>query len=261
MPIRQSFCYPMYTAKDLTDEALFAGARAIGYEAMEIWARDMFPDFRTVLQAGRDAGLAIAGMSGHASLPDGMNRPENHERIERELHESIDLAVEWGIPGLICFSGNRNPGQSDLEGMRQCAKVLRRVAPHAEKAGVNLNTELLNTRVDHPGYQCDRSDWGFALCDMVGSDRVKVLYDIYHMQIMEGDIIRTMQAGMPMIGHIHTAGNPGRRDMDDSQELNYRGICRAISDAGYELFIGHEFRPKGDPLEALRAAFELCDVA
>jgi len=123
---------------------------------------------------------------------------------------------------------------------------------------VNVNMELLNSKVDHPGYQCDHTDWGVALCEMVNSPRFKLLFDIYHMQIMEGDLIRSIRKNIRWIGHFHTAGNPGRHDMDDEQELNYRGICRAIAETGYELYVGHEFTPKGDRMEALRRAYEAC---
>ena len=120
--------------------------------------------------------------------------------------------------------------------------------------------ELLNSKVDHPGYQCDHTAWGLAVLQQVNSPNVKLLYDIYHMQIMEGDVIRTMTANLDAIGHIHTAGNPGRNELDDRQELNYRGICRALSDAGYDGYVGHEFRPRGDLVESLRQAYELCNV-
>jgi len=136
---------------------------------------------------------------------------------------------------------------------------LRRVAPYAEAKGVNLNMELLNTTVDHPGYECNHSAWGVAVCEQVNSPNVKLLFDIYHMQIMEGNIISTIRNNIRWIGHFHTAGVPGRRDFDDSQELNYRGICRAIAESGYNFYVGHEFKPKGDPYEALARAFEICN--
>ena len=136
---------------------------------------------------------------------------------------------------------------------------LRRVAPYAEKKNVNLNLELLNSKVDHPGYQCDHTKWGAAVCEKVGSPRVKLLYDIYHMQIMEGDIIRTIRENIRWIGHFHTAGNPGRNDMDDTQELNYAGICRAIAETDYGYYVGHEFKPKRNPVKALHHAFSVCD--
>jgi hydroxypyruvate isomerase len=250
----------MFQFGEIAFERLFPALRSIGYAAVEFWDRASLGDFERVFALARESGLAVASISGHESLPDGLNRRENHDRIEAELRATIDLAAQHSIAGLICFSGNRNVGQSDLEGMVVCAEGLRRVAPHAERKGVNLNVELLNSRIDHPGYQCDRSDWGVALCELVGSPRVKLLFDIYHMQIMEGDLIRTIRKIVPHIGHFHTAGNPGRNELDDFQELDYRGICRAISASGYDGFVGHEFRPRAHPLDALRAAFAVCDV-
>ena len=259
MGIHQSFCVPILRdLGGLTRDELYRALSDIGYEAVEIWGRG--EDFDELVETAKKHGLVVASMCGHASLGDGLNKPENHDRIESELTESIDLAVRHGIPGLICFSGNRNPGQSDYEGLVECARVLRRIAPYAQDQSVNLNVELLNSKVDHPLYQCDRTGWGVALCEMVNSPRVKLLFDIYHMQIMEGDVIRSLQKAIGWIGHFHTAGNPGRQDLDDAQELNYRGICRAISDTGYGLYLGHEFRPKGGCVDAARAAFAVCDV-
>jgi len=257
MRINQSVCYPMVKPSSLPLTDLCAAAAQMGYRAIELW----FPDekFGEVAEAAKSKGMVVARMCGHKSLPDGLNKAENHERIEAELRQSIDLAARHGIPGLICFSGNRNPGQSDYEGLVTCAKGLRRIAGYAEEKRVNLNVELLNSKVDHAGYQCDHTDWGVALCEMVGSPRVKVLYDIYHMQIMEGDVIRSIRKHIKWIGHFHTAGNPGRNDLDDMQELNYRGICRAIAATGYDLYVGHEFKPVGAPLAALKTAYDLCN--
>lgn len=230
---------------------------AVGYAAVELWGRD--EKFEEIMAMAKRHNLAVASMSGHLSLPDGLNKRSNHDRIEDELKTSIDLAAQHKIPGLICFSGNRQPHQSEIEAIEAVADGLRRIAPYAEKKGVNLNLELLNSKVDHPGYQCDHTAWGVAVCERVNSPRVKLLYDIYHMQIMEGDLIRTIRQNIKWIGHFHTAGNPDRRDLDDAQELNYTGICRAIAATGYDLYLGHEFRPKGDPLEALRTTFAICN--
>jgi hydroxypyruvate isomerase len=257
MAIKQSFCFPCFKAKDMSFDRLCQEAAKIGYAAIELWFRG--PEFDELVAAAKKHKLVIASMCAHKDLINGLNLPSNHERIEAEIRESIDLAVKLGVPGLICFSGNRNPGQSDAEGLEVTAAGLRRVAPYAEAQGINLNVELLNSKVDHAGYQCDHTAWGAAMCEKVGSPRAKLLYDIYHMQIMEGDIIRTIRQHIGRIGHFHTAGNPGRRDLDETQELNYAAIARAIAATGYDLYLAHEFTPKGDPIEALRTAFEICD--
>jgi hydroxypyruvate isomerase len=257
MKIRQSFCYPLYQPKGMSAADVFKAVAEIGYPAVEIWFRDEGFDEFAGLAAKN--GLRVASIAGHLSLADGLNKRSNHDRIEAELKQSIDVAAKYNIPGVICFSGNRQPYQTEMEAIDACVDGLRRVAAYAEKKGVNVNMELLNSKVDHPGYQCDRTDWGVAVCERVNSPRVKLLYDIYHMQIMEGDIIRTIQKDIKWIGHFHTAGNPGRKDMDDTQEMNYTGICRAIAATGYDLYVGHEFTPKGDIIEALGTAFHICD--
>jgi hydroxypyruvate isomerase len=243
--------------KEMALVELVQKAAAIGYAAIELWSRPA--DFVEIVTLAQRHGLAVASMSGHNSLPDGLNKRSNHERIARELRESIDLAAAHNIPGVICFSGNRQPHMSESEAIDAVADGLRLIAPYAEEKGINLNLELLNSKVDHPGYQCDHTAWGVAVCERVNSPRVKLLYDIYHMAIMEGDIIRTIRDNIQWIGHFHTAGNPGRNDLDDTQELNYRGICRAIRDTPYDLFVGHEFRPKGDPIQALQTTFDICN--
>src|SRR5262249_13052638 len=161
----------------------------------------------------REAGLKIVTMGGHQSLSDGLNKRENHDRIEREINKNLETAVKWEIPALIVFSGNRN-GLDDEKGKEITAEGLRRVANAAEDAGVTLVLALLNPKVDHADYQCDHTAWGVDVCKMVNSPRVKLLYDIYHMQIMEGDVIRTLRDNIDYIGHFHTAGNPGRHDLD-----------------------------------------------
>ena len=259
MPVNQCVVLPIFYRPEWgTLDAFCATVAEMGFKAIEIFR---VPNLAEVVATACRHGLAVASMSGHQSLPDGLNKYENHDRIVGELREAIDLAAEHDIGGLICFSGNRNPGQSDLEGMIVCAHGLRRIAPYAEEKGINLNVELLNSKVNHPGYQCDCSEWGLALCEMVNSPRVKLLYDIYHMQIMEGDVIRNIQKSVQWIGHFHTAGNPGRHDLDDDQEMNYTGICRAIAETGYDLYLGHEFTPKGeDRLAALRQSYEVCTL-
>jgi len=259
MPVKQSFCYPCFDGKGAVPrQELFAAARRIGYAATEFWFRQMHADWESLIEDAHAAGLEVASICGHNSIEEGLNDPANHERIESELRDSIDIAARYHIPGLITFSGNRRRDQSDWEGMVACAAGLRRIVKYAEEKKVNLNMELLSSRHNHPGYQCDHTEWGGALCEMVGSPRATLLYDIYHMQIMEGDLIHRIRQYIGRIGHFHTAGNPGRQDMDDTQELNYRGICAAIDAAGYSLYVGHEFGPKGDPVEALEMAFREC---
>ncbi len=258
MPIKQSVCVPILPQGSMSQDQLFAEIAEIGYPAIEIWGRG--DDFVSFCEAAAGHGLRVVSISGHDSLPDGLNNPANHDRIVDELLESIDVAAANGVSGLICFSGNHIAGLGDVEAIANTAACLRRAAPHAEANGVNLNLELLNSKVNHAGYQCDHSAWGLAVVQQAESPNVKLLYDIYHMQIMEGDVIRTMTENLDAIGHIHTAGNPGRNELDDSQELNYRGICRALSDAGYEGYVGHEFHPRGEVVEALRQAFVLCNV-
>ncbi len=257
MSVKQCLVLPIFYREDWgTFDAFCARIAAIGYSAIEVMAG--VQNLEGIVATAGKNGLAVASMVGHASLPDGLNKAGNHDRIEAELRASIDQAADLGIPSMICFSGNRNPGQSDYEGMVTCAHGLRRVVPYAEKKGITLNMELLNSKVDHPGYQCDHTDWGIALCEMVNSPSFKLLFDIYHMQIMEGDIIRTLRKNIQWIGHFHTAGNPGRNDMDDTQELNYTGICRAIDSTDYAGYVGHEFTPLGDRMAALEAAYNIC---
>jgi hydroxypyruvate isomerase len=177
--------------------------------------------------------------------------------LASSIHANLALASEWGIPNLIVFSGSRG-GLTDEAGAEATSAGLRRVARAAEAAGVTLVLELLNSKVDHPDYQCDHTDWGLQVVRAVGSPRVKLLYDIYHMQIMEGDLIRNLQAAAGEIGLVHTAGNPGRHDLDDEQEIHYPGVLRALAATGYRGYVAHEFLPKGEPATAMRAAFEYC---
>lgn len=256
--IRQSYCLGLFLRDGIGLEELIRRSKEIGYSAVEIWQRENAP-FEELVELARKHGLRIASMSGHNSLTDGLNNPDNHGRIADELHESIELASKHDIPGLIVFSGNRD-GRDDEESIQVCAEGLRRVTKAAEEAGVNLNLELLNSKRTHPGYQCDHTSWGVRVCEAAGSPRAKLLYDIYHMSIMEGDLIETIRANIERIGHFHTAGNPGRGPLDENQEIYYPAVCRAIADAGYDLYVGHEFGSKGDPVTALEAAYGTCDV-
>ena len=251
--MKQSVCWWCYDHTDLTPAALTQHIISAGYNAVEIVEPE---HWELVTQHG----LAIAAHKAHFSIEQGLNRAEYFPQIEREFQENLELAVKWNIPNLICFSGNRE-GLSDTEGAKTTAEHLSQLAPHAEAAGVTLILELLNSKIDHPDYQCDRTEWGVEVVKQVGSDSVKLLYDIYHMQIMEGDIIHMIEQYHPYIGHYHTAGVPGRNEINDTQELNYPAIVRAISKTGYTGYIGQEFAPKGDPVSALKDAYRRCDVS
>ena len=251
--IRQSVSWWCFVPGKITAEKFVAALAEIGYDAAELVDAQYF-------SLVKDHGLKIATHRGHDSIADGLNRRENFSRIEKELAANLKLASQWDIPNLVCFSGNRN-GLADEAGAEITAENLRRLAKMAEDAGVNLIMELLNSKVDHPDYQCDRTPWGVKVCQMVNSPRVKLLYDIYHMQIMEGDVIRTIRDYQQYIGHYHTAGNPGRNELDETQELNYRAIVQAIAETGYTGYIGQEFIPTKDPVTSLKSAFELCSVS
>jgi hydroxypyruvate isomerase len=210
----------------------------------------------------QDAGL-VASM-GYPStrndfLSTGFNDTANHVMLLGELEKSIPLAKAAGVPNVITMFGNRK-GKSDAEGMANSIAGLKQIAPLAEEQGVTLCVELLNSRIDHHDYQGDHTAWGVEVMKGVGSPRVKLLYDIYHMQIMEGDIIRTIRDNIQFLGHFHTGGVPGRHELDDTQELTWRAVARAIADLGFQGFIAHEFVPTRDPMTSLREAFRTMTV-
>lgn len=193
------------------------------------------------------------------TIPDGLNRKENHERIIKGLHEAIDEAANYGVPNIITFSGNRR-GMSDAEGADNCVIALKQVKAHAEDKGVNICMELLNSKVNHKDYMCDHTAWGVDVCKRVDSTRIGLLYDIYHLQIMEGDIVRTIRENFKWLKHFHTGGNPGRHEIDDTQELNYRFVAQAIADLGHQGYIAHEYGPVRDAIKSLEQAMQIFDV-
>ena len=213
------------------------------------------PDWPTV----RKYGLTPAMTTGAGTIPSGWNRKENHDRLEKQMQATIAAAAQAKLPNVITFSGNR-AGLTDQEGKENCIAGLRRVKKIAEDQGVTVCMELLNSKIDHKDYQCDHTSWGVDVIKGVDSPRVKLLYDIYHMQIMEGDIIRTIRQNIQYIGHFHTGGVPGRHELDETQELQWRSIAKAIADLNFQGFVGHEFLPARDPMTSLRQAVELCTV-
>jgi len=210
----------------------------------------------------RDAGL-VSSMGYPTKrqdfIPTGFNNPANHAMLLRELETTIPLAAKAGVPNVIAMFGNRY-GASDADAIAACVAGLSKIKPLAEEQKVTVCVELLNSKIDHAGYQGDHTAFGAAVIEGVGSPRVKLLYDIYHMQIMEGDVIRTVRAHAAHIGHFHTGGVPGRNELDDTQELNWHAVARAIADTNFTGYIAHEFVPTREPLVSLQQAVQICTV-
>jgi hydroxypyruvate isomerase len=232
-------------------EAARLGCKGYDLQGPENWA--------TLKKYGLIPTMYPPGPGG--TIPDALNRTENHERLEKSMHAAIDEAAANGVPSIITFSGNRR-GMNDAEGADNCVAFLSRVKAHAEDKGVNICMELLNSKVDHKDYMCDHTSWGAGVMKRVNSPRVKLLYDIYHLQIMEGDIARTIRENIQWIGHFHTGGNPGRHEIDATQELNYHFIAQVIADSGFTGYVAHEYSPAPgrDAIQSLNQAMEIFDV-
>ncbi len=260
--IRQSVC--KWCFKDIPLEPFCVAAREMGLESVELLGPADFPILK---QHGLHCAMVSnpTGKTSQGTMVGGIakswNRPEHHDTLVALYEKRIAEVADAGFENVICFSGNRE-GMDDQQGLEHCARGLKRLLGVAEKRRVTLVMELLNSKVNHKDYMCDRTAWGAELCKRLGSERFKLLYDIYHMQIMEGDVIRTLRDNAAYIGHYHTAGNPGRNEFEpqDPQELNYPAIMRAIKATGFKGFVGQEFQPKRDPLTSLRAAVRLCAV-
>ena len=249
--IRQSasrWCY-----QKIPLEELCAKGREMGLEGIDLLNEEEW-------EIPRQYGLVCSmGYGGGGEIANAMNRVENHARIEAAFRKSIPHAAKAGVPNLITFSGNRD-GLSAEEGSRNTVAGLNRIKKVAEDHGVTICLELLNSKVDHKGYMCDHTAWGVGVIEEVNSPNVRLLYDIYHMQIMEGDLSQTIIANRQWIGHFHTGGVPGRHELDDNQEVNWVGVMRAIASTGFQGFVAHEFIPTRDPITSLRQAVALCNV-
>lgn len=238
-------------------DELAAGAAQMGLKSVELIDPKLWPKLKAL-------GLTCAIASSHGFVK-GWNHKENWDFCREKIVAAIEASADFGCPSVITFSGMRE-GISDEEGLQNCVAGLKTVIGLAEKKKVNLCIEPLNTRVDvemkgHPGYQCDTIEWGVKVCEGVGSERMKILFDIYHTQIMQGDVIVRLRQFKDYIGHVHTAGVPGRNELDDTQEINYPAVMKVIADIGYTGFVGQEFIPTWkDKLAALRHAAKLCDV-
>ncbi len=248
--LKQSVSRWCYSGIEL--EALCKAAAAMGFHAIDLLDEK---DWGVPAKFG----LVCALGNGAGPIHKGFNRLENHDELVHGTERLLPIAKAAGVPSVIVFSGNRG-GISEDEGIKNCITGLKRVAAAAEKNGVQVVIEYLNSKVDHGDYQFDHMKFGADVIKGVGSPKIKILYDIYHAQIMEGDVIRTIRDHKEMIGHFHTGGVPGRNEIDGTQELNYRAIAQAIVDCGNTSYMAHEFVPSRDPLTSLAEAGALCDV-
>jgi hydroxypyruvate isomerase len=249
--IRQSvarWCYQKIPLDQLSEYAAQIGLRGVDLLQPE--------EYEVPRRYGLVCSMAYAG---GGDIKSALNRVENHAAIEQAFRTNIPKAGKAQVPNVITFSGNR-AGMSDEQGARNTIAGLNRLKKIAEDNGVVICLELLNSKHDHPDYMCDHTAWGVRVAQEVNSPNVKLLYDIYHMQIMEGDLIDTIRQNIQWIGHFHTGGVPGRHELDGTQEVQWDGVMRAIADSGFKGYVAHEFVPTADPLESLRKATDLCDV-
>ncbi len=251
--INHSVC--QWTYNFLSLEELCKAVKEIGFGAIDLIAPKDWP----VLQK-HGIYSSMCYVAGDVSLVNGFNDTKNHDKLIKQFQELIPLMVKAGYKNAICFSGNRN-GMDDETGLKNCVLGLQKIMPLAEKNGITINMELLNSKVNHKDYMCDKTPWGVELCKRLGSAHFKLLYDIYHMQIDEGDVIRTIREYHTYIGHYHTGGVPGRNEIDESQELYYPAIMKAIVATGYKGYVAQEFIPaQQDKLASLKKSIQICDV-
>ncbi len=254
--VNHSVC--QWTYNFISLEELCKAVKEIGFNAIDLIGPKDWP----ILQK---YGIysSMCYIAGKVSLTEGWNNPKFHDQLVKDYEEVIPLMVKAGYKNLICFSGNRN-GMDDETGLKNCTEGLKKILPLAEKNGIIIQMELLNSKVNHKDYMCDKTPWGVELCKRLGSGNFKLLYDIYHMQVDEGDVIATIKKSHEYIGHYHTAGVPGRHEIDESQELYYPAIMRAIVETGFKGYVAQEFIPTAketpDKILALKKAIEICDV-
>jgi hydroxypyruvate isomerase len=250
--IHHSVCRWCYNKIPLDE--LCKAAKEIGLQSIDLIGLNDFPTLKK-------HGLICAMVTGvPGGIADGLNRPENHDKLVQFFEQTIPVVAEEHYPNMICFSGNRQ-GMSDEQGLENCALGLKRIVPTGEKHGVNVCMELLNSKRNHKDYMCDHTAWAVELCQRVGSERFKLLFDIYHMQIMEGDLIATIRENHQCIAHYHTGGVPGRGEIDETQEIFYPAVMKAIVESGFKGFVAQEFVPtRPDPLTSLKQCVQICDV-
>jgi hydroxypyruvate isomerase len=251
--INHSVC--QWTYSFLSLDELCKVVKQIGFNAIDLLGP---ADWPTIQKYGIYSSMCYHG--GKVSLTDGFNEKKYHEQLVKDYLDVLPLMVKAGYKDIICFSGSRR-GMDDETGLKNCVEGLQKILPAAEKSGITVHMELLNSKIDHKDYMCDRSPWGVELCKRLGSPNFKLLYDIYHMQIDEGDVIRTIKENVKYFGHYHTGGVPGRNEIDQSQELFYPAIMKAIVETGYKGYVAQEFIPiASDKVASLKKAVEICDV-
>ena len=250
--IKQSICKGCLRKLKLSREQEASRAAKMGLLGLDLVGRGDW-------DAVKKHGLVATMVPGAGGIRKGLNDKSMHAKFIEDFKANIKAAAEYKWPNVICMAGDRK-GIGDDEGMDNCHAILEEAVKIAEDSGVTICMELLNSRVNHPGYMCDKSAWGFELCRRVNSPRFKMLYDIYHMQIMEGDLIATIRKNIDWIGHFHTAGVPGRHELDEDQEIYYPAVMRAIAETGYSGYVAHEYSPLRDPVESLVQAIKACDV-
>jgi hydroxypyruvate isomerase len=253
--IRQSACFWCYSG--ITLEDFCRNLKQMGLPAIDLLQPDELP---MAQKYGLHCAMCYGGDLG---IPKGWNDPQYHETMTKNYTETFPVIAKYGFKNVICFSGNRN-GLDDETGLKNCVKGLKKLLPVAEKNGIVLVMELLNSKIDHHDYMCDHTAWGAELCKRLDSENFKLLYDIYHMQIMEGDVIRTIREFHPYLAHYHTGGVPGRRETDETQELYYPAVMRAILATGYQGYVAQEFVPtpkdSAGKIAALQKCVQICDV-
>jgi hydroxypyruvate isomerase len=250
--LKQGVCRGVFRGLDLDLEGMCRETVRVGALGIDLVGPETFPTLKKY-------GLVPTMVPGGSGIKAGINDKANHASIAPKMREAIEAAAAAGAPNVIVLAGDRK-GFTDEQSLDNCVEFLNDLRPLAEDKGVTLCTELLNSKVNHPGYVCDHTAWGMELCKRVNSPRVKLLYDIYHMQIMEGDIIRTIRDNIQYIGHFHTAGNPGRHQFDEGQELNYRPICEAIAELDFTGYLCHEYTPTTEPIATLEKMISICKV-
>jgi len=250
--IKQSICKGCLRKMKLSREQEAAMAARMGLLGLDLVGRGDW-------DAVKKHGLVATMVPGAGSIKKGLNDKSVHPKFLEDFKNNIKAAAEYKWPNVICMAGDRK-GISDEEGMDNCYTILKEAVKIAEDHEVTICMELLNSRVNHPGYMCDKSEWGFELCRRMDSPRFKMLYDIYHMQIMEGDLIATIRKNIKHIGHFHTAGVPGRHELDENQEIYYPAVMRTIVETGYTGYVAHEYTPLRDPMDSLIQALKVCDV-